>query len=237
MFIIRFIVAFIALGLLAQAPLRAAPADIVLFNGRIVTLDDSSDIKQALAIAGDRIIATGSSDEMRGLAGTGSEIIDVGGRTVIPGLIDSHIHLIRAGFRYATEVDWSGATDIAEALGRLKSASANAKPGTWLIVAGGWTPRQFTESRRPTGAESAAVASDHPVYIQLFYGSVLTNALGREKLSITSEADLPPLAKFERNSDGTPDGWITGPGAASSRSMRGSQTPPRKKRSTAPPAI
>src|ERR1700761_1267327 len=210
----RFVAGMVALACLAPMPLRADPADMLLLNGRIVTLDDTSSVNEALAITGDRITATGSSDQMRKLAGADTTIVDLEGRTVIPGLIDSHIHLIRAGFRYADEVDWSGATGIAEALDRLRSAAMRAKPGAWLIVAGGWTPRQFTESRRPTEAEIAAVASDHPVYVQLFYGSVLVNALGREKLGITSEADLPPLAKFERNSDGTPDGWITGPGAA-----------------------
>ena len=210
----RFVVVLLALGCLAPVSLWANPADMVLLNGRIVTLDDTSDIKQALAISGDRIVATGSSDEMRGLADAGTTIIDLGGRTVIPGLIDSHIHFVRAGFRYATEVDWTGAAGITEALARLRTAAARASPGAWLIVAGGWTPRQFSESRRPTEAEIENAAAGHPVYIQLFYGSVLTNAAGREKLGVTSEAGLPRLAKFERNDDGTPDGWITGPGAA-----------------------
>jgi predicted amidohydrolase YtcJ len=162
-FIGRFVAVMVAFGCLAPAPSRANPADILLVNGRIVTLDDALSIKEALAISGDRIVATGSSDQMRKLAGADNVIIDLGGRMVIPGLIDSHIHLIRAGFRYATEVDWSGATGIADALERLRSANLHAKPGAWLIVAGGWTPRQFTESRRPTEAEIAAVAADHPV--------------------------------------------------------------------------
>jgi predicted amidohydrolase YtcJ len=209
----RFVVALVALGCLAQAPLRAEPADTLLLNGKIITLDDTSSIEQAIAITGDRIAATGTDEQMRKLAGAATRIVDLGGRTVIPGLIDSHIHLIRAGFRYSGEVDWSGASNIADALERLRTAAAHASPGAWLIVAGGWTPRQFTESRRPTEAEIAAVASGHPVYIQLFYGSVLINAIGRETLGIKSETDLPPSAKFERNSDGTPDGWISGPGA------------------------
>jgi hypothetical protein len=134
-----------ALGCFAPMPLRADPPDMLLLNGKIVTLDDTSSVKEALAITGDRITATGSDDEMRKLAGAATTIIDLGGRTVIPGLIDSHIHLIRAGFRYADEVDWSGATSIIDALERLRSAAMRAKPGAWLIVAGGWTPRQFTE--------------------------------------------------------------------------------------------
>ena len=218
MLFIRFIGCFVAVmvafGCLALAPLRANPADMLLLNGRIVTLDDASSVSEALAITGDRIAATGSADQMRKLAGSDTKIIDLGGRTVIPGLIDSHIHLIRAGFRYATEVDWNGATGIADALERLRSAASHAAPGAWLIVAGGWTPRQFTESRRPTEAEIAAAASRHPVYIQLFYGSVLINAKGREALGIKSDDDLPSGAKFERSDDGTASGWIAGPGAA-----------------------
>jgi hypothetical protein len=210
----RFVVFMAALGCFAPMPLRADPADMMLLNGRIVTLDDTSSITEALAITGDRITATGSDDQMRKLAGADTTIVDLGGRTVIPGLIDSHIHLIRAGFRYANEVDWNGATSIDDALERLRSAAIQAKPGAWLIVAGGWTPRQFTESRRPTEAEIAAVASDHPVYIQLFYGSVLLNAVGRERLGIKSDYDLPSSAKFERAGDGTVNGWIVGPGAA-----------------------
>jgi predicted amidohydrolase YtcJ len=210
----RLVAVMLALGCFAPVPLRANPADILLLNGRIVTLDDTSEVVEAIAITGDHIAATGSGDQMRKLAGAATQIIDLGGRTVIPGLIDSHIHLIRAGFRYADEVDWNGATSIADAMERLRSAAIHARPGAWLIVAGGWTPRQFTESRRPTDAEIAAVASDHPVYVQLFYGSVLINAMGREVLGIKSEDDLPSFAKFERDGDGTANGWIAGPGAA-----------------------
>jgi predicted amidohydrolase YtcJ len=210
----RLVAVMLALGCFAPVPLRANPADILLLNGRIVTLDDTSEVVEAIAITGDHIAATGSGDQMRKLAGAATQIIDLGGRTVIPGLIDSHIHLIRAGFRYADEVDWNGATSIADAMERLRSAAIHARPGAWLIVAGGWTPRQFTESRRPTDAEIAAVAADHPVYVQLFYGSVLINAMGREVLGIKSEDDLPSFAKFERDGDGTANGWIAGPGAA-----------------------
>lgn len=204
----------VALGIGAPVSLRPNSADILLVNGRIVTLDGSSSISEALAIDAGRIAATGSAEQMRKLAGAATRIIDLGGRTVIPGLIDSHIHAIRAGFRYASEVQWDGATSIAEALGRLRSAAIGAKPGAWLIVAGGWTPRQFTEARKPTEAEIAAVAAGHPVYVQLFYGSVLINTVGREMLGIKSDQDLPNAAKFDRNGDGAANGWIVGSGAA-----------------------
>jgi hypothetical protein len=201
-------------GIGGAVPASADPADLLLVNGKIVTLDAASQVAEALAVENGRVAATGSSEELRKLAGPATKVIDLGGRTVIPGLIDSHIHAIRAGFRYAGEVNWEGATNLTEALERLRAAAARARPGAWLIVAGGWTPRQFAESRRPTEAEIAAVAPDHPVYIQLFYGYVLINAAGRARLDIKSDEDLPDGAKFERDAVKNATGWIVGNGAA-----------------------
>ena len=202
------------LGVCAALPTSANPADWLLLNGRIVTLDDASSVNEAVAIEAGRVSATGSSTELRKLAGPATRIVDLGGRTVIPGLIDSHIHAVRAGFRYASEVSWEGAANLADALERLRTAAASASPDGWLIVAGGWTPRQLTENRRPTEAEIAGAASGHPVYIQLFYGYVLLNAAGRARLGITSEQDLPEGTKFERDGENNPTGWIVGGGRA-----------------------
>jgi predicted amidohydrolase YtcJ len=204
----------LAFSFAATVSASAAPADLLLVNGRIVTLDDASSVRQALAIEGDHIAATGTTEELRKLAGPSTKIVDLGGRAVIPGLIDSHIHAIRAGFRFATEVNWEGASSLAEAMARLKSAASREKPDAWLVVAGGWTPRQFTENRRPTEAEIAAASAGHPVYIQLFYGYALINAEGRDRLNIKSENDLPAGAKFEHDNDDRPTGWITGTGSA-----------------------
>jgi predicted amidohydrolase YtcJ len=202
-----------AFAVAGVVPSLANPADLLLINGKIVTLDGASSVRQALAIEAGHIAATGSAEELRKLAGPATRIIDLGGRTVIPGLIDSHIHAIRAGFRFATEVSWEGAADINEALERLRSA-ARERPDAWLIVAGGWTPRQFAENRRPTEDEIAAATSGHPVYVQLFYGYALINAEGRDRLNIKSESDLPQGAMFERDRDDKVTGWIVGKGPA-----------------------
>jgi predicted amidohydrolase YtcJ len=207
------IAAACALSIVAVASASASPPDLLLVNGKIVTLDASSSVKQALAIEGNHITAVGRTGELRKLAGPTTRVIDLGGRTVIPGLIDSHIHAIRAGFRFATEVSWEGATSITEALDRLRTAGRD-RPDAWLVVGGGWTPRQFEENRRPTEAEIATASAGHPVYIQLFYGYVLINAEGRDRLRLTSESDLPSGAKFEHDKQDQLTGWITGPGAA-----------------------
>jgi len=203
-----------ATSVAGAVPASANPADWLFVNGKIITLDDASSVSEALAVEAGHVAAIGSSKELRKLAGPATKVIDLGGRTIIPGLIDSHIHAIRAGFRYATEVNWEGVASLGEALERLRFAAAHARPDAWLIVAGGWTPRQLAENRRPTEAEIATAAAGHPVYIQLFYGYALINAEGRDRLGFKSEGDLPEGAKFENDREGKPTGWIVGGGRA-----------------------
>jgi hypothetical protein len=170
----------------------AQPADTILVNGKILALDKRSSVVQAMAIRGDSIIATGATDDIVKEAGAGTRVIDLGGRTVIPGLIDSHIHAIRAGLKFLTEVSWIGATSIAEAMERIRVAAIYARPGTWIVVGGGWTPNQFAEGRRPTQAELAAAAPDHPVYVQLFYRAVLLTPSGQQASAFTPRAICRP---------------------------------------------
>jgi predicted amidohydrolase YtcJ len=189
--------------------LRAQPADTVLLNGKIVTLDSSAAIVEALAVRDGKIVAVGSNDEVRTLAGAAARIVDLGGRTVIPGLIDSHIHAIRAGLTWQTEVHWIGARTLADALDRLSEAAKDAPKGSWLVVAGGWTERQFAEDRRPTQAELAAAAPDHHVYVQILYSAVLLSPGGYEALGIAADANLAARVKIERDAAGRPSGWFT----------------------------
>src|ERR1700742_530793 len=158
------------LWLLIPSLVQAQP-DTVLFNGKLVRFDAAP--AEALAIRDGRIVAIGPSAEIRALAGPVTRAIDLEGRTVIPGLIDSHIHAIRAGLTYTTEVHWIGVRSLDEALDRLRTAAARAPKGSWLIVAGGWIEGQFAEKRRPTQAEIAAAAPEHRVYLQLMYGAAL----------------------------------------------------------------
>ena len=203
------IVQCLLLVALSAAPAFAQSADTVLTNGKIVTLD-AAGIVEALAVTDGKIVATGKSDEIVRLAGPATRRIDLGGRTVIPGLIDSHMHAIRAALFYATEVNWIGTRSIPEAMERIREKAKAAKPGEWIIVAGGWTPAQFAEKRRPTQAELAAAAPDNPVYIQLFYSNVLLTPAGFAALGITRDEDVPPRGKLERDADGKPTGWIAG---------------------------
>ncbi|MET4802964.1 amidohydrolase [Bradyrhizobium sp. LB11.1] len=183
-------------------------ADLVVTNAKIVTLDSASTTAQAIAVREGRIVAVGGNDAMEGLIGPTTRRVDAGGRTIIPGLIDSHIHAVRAGLTYATEVNWIGAKTIGEAMDRLRQA-AKARPSSWIIVAGGWSELQFAEKRRPTLAEVMSAVPDNPAYIQLFYSALLMTPKAQQALEISAD-QLPAGITAERAASGEATGWFNG---------------------------
>jgi predicted amidohydrolase YtcJ len=201
--------ALLAICALAIAsPAWSQNADTILVNGKILTVDAQFSTREAIAIRDGKITAVGSNSDVRKQAGPHTRVIDLQGRTVIPGLIDSHIHAIRAGQTFTTEVNWVGATSIAEAMNRIHEASLAKKPGSWLIVAGGWNAEQFKEKRRPTQADLAAAAPNNPVYVQLGYDWEVMTPAGFAAMNINSDADLPRPGRLERDASGNPTGAI-----------------------------
>jgi predicted amidohydrolase YtcJ len=192
------------------ASAQAQSVDVVLWNGKVLTADSAFSIQEAIAVRDGKIAAVGKSTDIRKLAGSKTQVIDLQGHTVIPGLIDSHMHAIRAALSFATEVNWIGAKSLKEALGRIHEGGQRMKPGSWLIVAGGWTVDQFAERRLPTQAELVAAAPDNPVHVQLGYGWAMLTPKALELLHVSSDADLPPGGKLERDASGKPSGAVSG---------------------------
>ena len=199
--------ALLALALLTAAPVCAA--DRLFVNGSFITLEPSLPRASAMLVREGRIAAIGESALLRAAAPAQTEVIDLQGRTVIPGLVDSHIHAIRAGLSYATEVHWTGAATIPEALQRLRNAAGALPSGGWLIVAGGWTELQFAERRRPTQEEVEAAAPEHRVYIQHLYSGALLSRSAVEALDLANRGALLAQLKTERAS-GELTGWFSG---------------------------
>jgi predicted amidohydrolase YtcJ len=197
-----------------------APADLVLHGGRVLTLDARSTVAEAIAIAGDRILAVGRDPEILPLAG--DRRIDLRGRTVIPGLIDAHAHLDREGLKgvYPT---LAGATSIDDVLQRIEALARDTEPGEWIVTMPIGEPPEYREvpnnlreRRFPTRWELDRVSPRHPVYIRALWGYwrhtlplvSIANSEALRRASITAET-LPPWAGIQIDkvwSTGEPNG-------------------------------
>ena len=175
------------------------PAELVLMNAKVVTVDSSFSIKEAVAIKNGRFVAVGTDGEMRRWIGPKTAVVNLGGRTVIPGLIDSHMHATVAGLSWDGELHWESVQSLADGLKQIEAAARNKAAGTWIVVGGGWAPGQFAEKRLPTRAELDAVAPKHPVYVQYLRQAAVLNSAGLAAVGIGRQAADPAGGMFERD--------------------------------------
>jgi predicted amidohydrolase YtcJ len=179
----------VAWRLAAQQP----AADLILSNGKIITVDERFSIAQAIAIRGDRIVSVGSNSELASMAGPNTRRIDLRGRAVIPGLIDNHMHLLRAGTTWKWEVRWDGVGSRKAALDMLRARVKSAKQGEWVYNLGGWTIDQFADDKRPfTRDELDQIAPENPLLLQASYYEAYLNSRAVKALGIDSPTGRVP---------------------------------------------
>ena len=202
-----FAASLLCMGLSVQA----GEADLILVNGKIVTVDDQFRIEQAVAIKGSRIVAVGKNAEVRKQAAAGAKVIDLKGRTVIPGLIDNHSHWIRAAEH--DELRFDGVTTRKQALKMLAERLARAKPGQWVVTLGGWSEEQFTDDPRGFPlAELDRMAPNNPVAIQAVYNHTYLNTAGLKAAKIDETTADPVNGKIEKDATGKLTGFVRGAG-------------------------
>jgi predicted amidohydrolase YtcJ len=163
--------------------------DTVVTNGKILTVDADFRVVEALAINHGRIVARGTSAEVAEYAaryaGPNTKVIDVKGATVIPGLIDNHFHFTRGVETWHQQARFEGVDSRREALRILAAKAASLKPGDWIMVQGGWTPRQFADA--PGGftlEELDGVAPKNPLFVQEGYSLVYANSLALKAVGL-----------------------------------------------------
>jgi hypothetical protein len=198
-------------GLLgAQQP---AP-DLILSNGKIITVDERFTIAQAVAIQGGHVVAVGSNQKIAQLAGRNTQRIDLKGRAVIPGLIDNHMHLLRAGETWLRELRFDGVDSRKQAVEMLRARAKAAQPGEWIYNIGGWAHQQFSDDPKPfTREELDEIAPANPVALQESYFQVFLNSRALEELGIKENAPDPPgfvKGSIMRDAQGRPSGVIRG---------------------------
>ncbi len=154
----------------------ARPADLILKRGKIITVDRAFTIAEAIAIAGERILAVGREPEMAPHFAPWTRVIDLNGLSVIPGLIDGHAHLDREGLKRAFPA-LGRVRSIRDIQDRIAELAAKARPGEWIVTMPiGDPPYYFdvpdilAEQRWPTRHDLDAAAPNNPVYIRAIWG-------------------------------------------------------------------
>ena len=194
-----------ALALVGAAAVRAAEADLILHNGKIVTVDAGFSVQQAVAILGDRIAAVGSDQAILSAErGTHTKLIDLHGRMVLPGLFDSHVHPLEGGlseFRAPLpELD-----SFAAVQSFIRQQAARTPPGEWIVVPRTF-PTRLRELRMPT-REVLDVDTTHPVMFDASY-VVVVNSLGLKRSGITRDTPNPARGEIVKDAHGEPNGIL-----------------------------
>jgi len=209
----------VLLAIAGGRPVRAQSApDLILSNGKIVTVDERFTIVQAVAVSGDRIVAVGSNADIGKRAGAATRRIDLAGRTVIPGLIDNHMHLLRAANTWAKELRFDGVESRKQAIELIRARAKSEGPGRWVFNIGGWAHQQFADDPKPfTREELDRIAPDNPVALQESYYQVFLNSRALKEFGIQPGAPDPAdfvKGSIQRDAAGAPTGIIKGDIAA-----------------------
>jgi predicted amidohydrolase YtcJ len=193
------------LVLLCALPLAAADADLILHNGRIVTVDKAFTIAEAVAVKGGYISRVGTSQEvLANERGVRTKVINLEGKMVLPGLIDAHVHALESGLsEFRSPVP--PLNSIAAIQDYIREKAKSTPRGRWIVVPRTLPPR-LTEMRFPTKAD-LDVTTDHPV---AFDGSYVwgANSMALRVSGITRDTPDPPGGEIVKGPDGEPNGIL-----------------------------
>jgi predicted amidohydrolase YtcJ len=187
------------------------PADLVLTNAVVHTVDAKHPRAEAVAVRGNRIAAVGSAAEVERLVGSGTRVLDLEGRTVVPGFDDSHAHFLGIGFA-RLDVDLVGARTYAEVVQRVAGALQGRRPGEW-VRGRGWhegkwdAPAPGAVRGFPTHEALSAISPDNPVVLERADGhATLANARAMGLRGISRETQPPAGGEIVRDGSGAPTG-------------------------------
>ena len=175
-------------------------ADIILFNGRIVTVDSKFTIAEAVAVSGDSILAVGTNESILKLSDDHTKRIDLEGKTAIPGLTDSHLHPESASVSELFE-EIPNVQTIKQLLEWINSQVAKKSPGEWIIFPKFFSTR-LTEMRQPYLDELDKAAPDNPVFLNGSFGGMI-NSAAMKLCGISSKTVHPGVIKDERTGSAT----------------------------------
>ena len=194
-------------GLSTIAQSKQSPT-LIVFNAKVHTLDNANTIAEAIAVQNGKNIKVGKSSSILKLKTKNTKLVDAKGKTIVPGIFDSHMHIIRGGRFYNTELRWDGVRSLKRALTMLKEQAQRTPEGQWVRVVGGWNAYQFEEKRLPTLAEINEATGNVPTFILHLYGHAYLNKAGLTALNINAETPSPKGGLVQKDEMGNPTGLL-----------------------------
>jgi predicted amidohydrolase YtcJ len=188
----------------ASAQPGAGPVDLVLYNGRIITVDPRFSIAQAVAIGGDRIVAVGDDATVRARAGAATRQIDLGDRAVIPGLMDNHLHGAGGG----PGVDLSRARSLEDVYAAIAARQRAAPRGDVLVSNSDWHEAQLQEQRLPLRDDLDRIAPEQPVVLVRGGHEFIVNSAALRRWNIDEKTPEPEGGRLTRYPDGRLNGEL-----------------------------
>lgn len=208
---VPFLVLFVALSAAAQNMKDNSearpPADLVILNGAVWTVDAAKPRAQAVAVVGERIAAVGTNEEIRKWVGPKTRTIDARGGNVLPGFIDSHVHFASGGFELS-QVQLRDAATPEEFARRIGEYAKKLPKGEW-IQGGTWDHELWGGDPLPHRKWIDAATPDHPVMVSRYDGHMaLANSAALRLAGVTRDTPTPAGGEIVKDADGEPTGLL-----------------------------
>ncbi len=191
------------------APVSAQqrPADLIVTNARIYTVDETRPLAEAMVVSDGRVTYVGSNRWALRYEGPNTQRLDLDGKTVIPGIVDAHAHLVSLGVALRT-VDLVATRSYDEIIQRVVERARTVPEGEW-IRGRGWDQNDWADTRFPTHEALSRAVPDHPVYLTRVDGhAALVNARALGLANVTARTRDPEGGRFLRDSNGNPTGVL-----------------------------
>jgi predicted amidohydrolase YtcJ len=181
------------------------PADLIVTNARIYTVDDTHPFAAAMAVRDGRVQFVGSVRETMLLRGPSTKVVDAAGQTVIPGMTDAHGHLAGLG-EFLRSIDLTDTRSLDDVVAKVAARIKDVPPNRW-IIGRGWDQNKWGDTRFPSHENLSRISPNNPVVLERIDGHALfVNAAAMRAAKITAATQAPSGGRIERSASGEPTG-------------------------------
>ena len=190
----------------AEIAFSVPQADTVFVNGRIVTVNSTDEVTEALSIRGNRILRVGSRAYVEKTIGPDTKVVSLNGRTLVPGFIDNHIHMTNSPQRLWVNCSYAACPSISDIVQKIAERCRAAQPGEW-ILGRGFQSARLKDRRNPNRLDLDAISPNNPVGIANREGMGWTfNTCGLRRIGVEDHTPDPAGGPMERDREGRPLG-------------------------------